>query len=243
MHLSVRGLTALFVVTLSTACGEPGTPDGSMTESAAPAPESGAAATPAGRSESVGGAETAGRETPRAPAWREVTSPAGTRLPVVLDTTVGSDTSRVEDPVRGHVSKAVTIDGVTAIPEGSAVAGVVTAATRAGKVKGTSRLSVRFDSLTLAGSDEQYDIDTSTVARSGATQKKKDALEIAAPAAGGAIIGGIVGGKKGAAIGGAAGGGAGTAVVLTQRGKDVRLGRGAAVTLRLTEPLVVRVRG
>jgi hypothetical protein len=174
--------------------------------------------------------------------WREVVLPAGTALPVTLDTSVASDTSRVEDRVTAHLTKAIVVEGVTAIPEGSSVSGVVTDATRAGKVKGTSRLALRFDSLTPAQTDERYEIETSTVARQGASEKKKDALKIAAPAAGGAIVGGIVGGKKGAAIGGAAGGGAGTAVVLTQRGQEVRLGRGAALTLRLTEPVTIRVR-
>jgi hypothetical protein len=174
--------------------------------------------------------------------WREVIVPAGTTLSVALDTAVGSDTSRVEDPVEAHVTKAVVIDGVTAVPEGSRVAGVVTGAERPGKVKGTARLALRFDSLTPAATDERYQIHTATIARSGPTQKKKDALEIAAPAAGGALIGGIVGGKKGAVIGGAAGGGAGTAVVMSQRGQDVRLGRGAAVTLKLSEPVAVKVK-
>jgi hypothetical protein len=54
------------------------------------------------------------------------------------------------------------------------------------------------------------------------------------PAVGGAIIGGLIDGKKGAAIGAGVGGGAGTAVVLTTRGKEVRLGRGAVVSIRLT---------
>ena len=44
--------------------------------------------------------------------------------------------------------------------------------------------------------------------------KKKDALKIGVPAAGGASIGALVGGKKGAGIGALAGGGAGTAYVL-----------------------------
>jgi hypothetical protein len=176
------------------------------------------------------------------PQWREVVLPAGTTLPVALDTSVGSDTSRVEDRVTAHITKAIVVEGVTALPEGSSVSGVVTDATRAGKVSGTSRVAMRFHSLTPAQTDERYDIATSTVARSGPTEKKKDAVKIAAPAAGGAIVGGIVGGKKGAVIGGAAGGGAGTAVVMSQRGEDVRLGRGAALTLRLTEPVTIRVK-
>ena len=187
-------------------------------------------------------APTAAAREADAPRWREVVLPAGTTLPVALDTSVGSDTSRVEDRVTAHLTKPVVVEGVTALAEGSSVHGVVTGAERAGKVSGTSRLALRFDSLTPAQTDERYEIETSTVARSGPTEKKKDALKIAAPAAGGAIVGGIVGGKKGAVIGGAAGGGAGTAVVMSQRGKDVRLGRGAALTLRLTEPVTIRVR-
>jgi len=31
--------------------------------------------------------------------------------------------------------------------------------------------------------------------------------------------------------------------VLNQRGKEVRLGKGAALTLRLVEPVTIRVRG
>jgi type IV secretory pathway VirB10-like protein len=34
-----------------------------------------------------------------APQWRDVVLPAGTTLPVALDTAVGSDTSRIEDSV------------------------------------------------------------------------------------------------------------------------------------------------
>jgi hypothetical protein len=69
--------------------------------------------------------------------------------------------------------------------------------------------------------------------------KEKDAAKIAIPAAGGAVVGAIVGGKKGAAIGAAAGGGGGTAVVLATRGKEVRLGPGAVLLVRLSQPLTV----
>jgi hypothetical protein len=71
--------------------------------------------------------------------------------------------------------------------------------------------------------------------------KKKDALTIGVPAAGGAVVGALIDGKKGAAIGSAVGGGAGTAVVLTTRGKDVRIGRAATLAVRLALPLTVRL--
>jgi hypothetical protein len=175
-----------------------------------------------------------------ATAIHEVTLPAGTRLPIIMDTTVGSDISRVEQPVRAHISRAIVLDGRTVIPQGSQLNGVVTDATRSGRVKGRAHVAVRFQTLVPRGRDERYAINTGSIARSAAATKKKDALEIAGPAAGGALVGAIVGGKKGAAVGTAVGGGAGTAVVLSTRGKEVRLSRGAVITLRLREPLTLR---
>lgn len=178
-----------------------------------------------------------------APAVHEVTIPAGTALRIVLDTPVGSDTSRVEQPVHAHLARSVVVRGLTALPEGSVVTGVVTDARRSGKVKGRAHVAVRFDAVSPRGEDERYEIATRPVGRVAPGTKKKDALEIGAPAAGGALIGAIVGGKKGALIGSAAGGGAGTAVVLSTRGREVHLARGAALVLRLTQPLTVKVKG
>jgi len=90
-------------------------------------------------------------------------------------------------------------------------------------------------------SGEHFAISTSAVARQAPATKGRDATTIAIPAAGGAVIGAVTAGKKGAAIGAAAGGGAGTAVVLSTRGREVRLGRGALVGVRLLEPITVRV--
>jgi hypothetical protein len=175
------------------------------------------------------------------PSIREVTLPAGTRLPIVLEKGVGSDISRLEERVPAHVSRAVRVRGITAVPRGSRVEGVVIDARRSAKVKGRARISLRFDTLAVDG-DQRYALRTAAVGRLAPATKKEDALKIGLPAAGGAIVGGLLGGKEGAAIGGAAGGGAGTAVVLTTRGREVRLPRGTAFTLRLTAPLTVRVR-
>jgi hypothetical protein len=164
-------------------------------------------------------------------------------LAVVLDTGVGSDTSRVEQPVHAHIARPIVVNGQTVLPAGTKVSGVVTDARRSGKVKGLAHVGMRFDTLAPRGDDERYKIRTAAVGRTAQSTKKKDALEIGAPAAGGAIIGAIVGGKKGAAIGTAAGGGAGTAVVLSTRGKEVHLPKGSALTLRLSEPVTIRIRG
>jgi hypothetical protein len=218
---------------------------GACNRAEAPAVASTAPAAAAASEPSAVPVATAGRTEPPVAtvAIREVTIPAGTRLPIVLDTAVGSDTSHSEDAVHGHLSQPIVLHGQTVLAEGSRVNGVVTDAAQSGKVKGRAHLAVRFNTLMPRGDDERYSIHAGPVARTAPGTKKRDAMEIGIPAAGGAVIGGLLGGKKGAVIGGAAAGGAGTAVVLNQRGKEVRLGKGAALTLRLTEPLTIRVKG
>jgi hypothetical protein len=171
---------------------------------------------------------------------KEVTVPAGTRLPIVLDTQVSSNTSRVEQPVSGHVTRNVLVNGVVAVPAGSEVYGVVTDARQSGKVKGRAHVAIRFNTLVPKGSTERYRIQTGAIGRTAPATKRDDAVKIGAPAAGGALVGALIGGKKGALIGAGAGGGAGTAVVMTTRGKEVGIGRGSALALRLISPVTVR---
>jgi hypothetical protein len=197
-------------------------------------PTSGAAGTPAPGS----AASSAGSES--SAAYREVTLPAGTVLPVDLETSVGSDTSRVEQPVQGRLRRAVTLNGVEALPAGTAISGHVTAAERPGKVKGRGLIAFRFTQLDTPGQGTSR-ISTATISREGRATKQKDTLKIVAPAAAGAVIGRIAGGKDAAAKGAVIGGAAGTGYVLSTRGEEVRLGKGADVSVKLTAPLTVRV--
>jgi hypothetical protein len=201
----------------------------------APAPDAGEAARLAADTRSS--ASDRG-DAPR-PAYREVNIPSGALLPIVLDTAIASDTSSVEDAVRAHLARAVSVRGTEVLPAGTDIDGVVVAAERPGKVRGRARVAFRLTSLHL--DDERVGVRTSVVWRRAPATKKQDAAKIGIPAAGGAVVGAIVGGKKGAAIGGAAGGGAGTAVVLSTRGREVRLPAGSAFTVRLLEPVTVRV--
>jgi hypothetical protein len=189
--------------------------------------------------------ETAAPAAPASPvvarAIHQVTLPAGTVLRLRLNRGFGSDISRVEDPVSATLSSPVMLDGRTVLGEGSLASGYVSEATRHGKVKGRGRVAVRFTRITPAGNDAHYNMQTRSWVAVAPATKKKDALTIGAPAAGGAVVGGILGGKKGAGIGALAGGGAGTAVVLTTRGKDVRIGRGTTLAVRLTAPLTLSV--
>ncbi len=191
----------------------------------------------AGDGESTAAAEKA---APALPEYREITLPAGTTLPLELRTAVGSDTSNIEDAVRATLKRAVSIDGTEVLPAGTEVRGAVTAADRAGRVKGRARIAFRFTSLEY--DNERHDIRTEPIGRLAEATKKQDAAKIAGGAAAGAVIGGILGGGSGAAKGAAIGGAGGTGVVLATRGKEVRLNTGASVTTKLTAPLTIRVK-
>jgi hypothetical protein len=169
-----------------------------------------------------------------------VTLPAGTVLPVDLETAVGSDISRVEQPVHARLRRAVSVNGVEVLPAGTAVSGHVTSAQRPGKVKGRGYVAMRFTELDAPGRGTTR-ISTATIGRLAPATKQKDAVEILAPAVGGAVIGRVVGGKSGAAKGAVIGGAAGTGYVLSTRGKEVRIGKGADLSVKLTAPVTVRV--
>jgi predicted small secreted protein len=192
-------------------------------------------APPATPGQPAAGGSTAGRE------WREVVVPAGTQLAIRLEDPVASDANRPEDRVRASLLDSLVVRGVTAVPAGSTVSGTVTEAKRSGKVKGVAEIAIRFDSVKPKDGESAYKIRTGIVTRRAQTTHKQDALKIGGPALGGAILGGLFGGKKGALIGTTVGGGAGTAVVLSTRGKEVRLARGARLVIRLIDPLTVHV--
>src|SRR4051812_871702 len=173
-----------------------------------------------------GDAGTAGTPGLHPAAVREVTLPAGTVLPVDLETSVGSDISRVEQPVQARLRRAVTVNGVQVLPAGTAVSGHVTAAQRPGKVKGRGYIAMRFTELDTPGAGTTR-INTAAVSRLAPATKQKDAVQILGPAAAGAVIGRLAGGKGGARTGAAVGGAAGTGYVLSTRGKEVRIAKGA----------------
>ena len=165
------------------------------------------------------------------PQYVEVTVPAGTTLSLMLDSTLASDVSKVEDPVWARLDRPVMVDGMRAIPQGSMASGTVTTSDASGKVQGRARLAFRFDQLDIDG--DRYEIRSDTMWYTADSTKTEDAKKIGIGAGAGALIGGLLGGKKGAGTGAAIGGGAGTAMVLTTAGEEVRLRPGTPVEVTL----------
>jgi hypothetical protein len=233
---------------------EQGTPpaqqQGATTDSTAPAatvPSTGSGAAVSGGGSGSSGATAAqsganpvrdqATSSPARATTMAMDVPAGTPLQITLDTAVASDTSKVEDTVRGKVAKAVLVSGMTAIPEGAPVRGTVVAVERAGKVKGRASITVRFNEVTVGHTP--YRLQTTRIVREAPATKGEDAKKIGIGAGVGTAIGAIAGGKKGAAIGAGVGGGAGTGMVMATRGEEVRIPAGT--TLRTSIDESVRV--
>lgn len=106
-----------------------------------------------------------------APTFTEVTIPAGTTLPVVLESTVASDTSAVEQAIVARLTDGVDVGGAAALPAGSTLHGVVTQVERSGKVKGRAHVAFRFTEVSRAGDTERYQMETKAISRTAAATK------------------------------------------------------------------------
>jgi hypothetical protein len=163
--------------------------------------------------------------------------PAGTRVPVILSTTISSYKDSAGDEFEGSLGEPILVDGEVAIPKGAIVRGTVVNAKKQGAIKGEAVLSVRLTSLHVRGKD--YLIASSTY---GATEKgkgKRSAMMTGGGAGIGALIGGLAGGGKGAAIGAAVGGGGGLAASAGTGGQNVQLPAESRVTFKLTQAVTI----
>ena len=94
-------------------------------------------------------------------AYRTVTIPAGTTLPLSLTSSVGSDTSAVEDTVTAELTRAITIDGRDVLPAGARLSGVVRDVDRSGRIRGRAMVAFRFTSLREGNT--QYNVETASL--------------------------------------------------------------------------------
>ena len=176
-----------------------------------------------------------------APApFLEVTVPSDSVIGLQFDTSLSSESARIEDRVVAHVSRDVRADGRIAIPAGSKVIGAVSLVDRGGRVKEQARLGVRFHTIILADGTE-LPLQTETIYREGESPTNASAAKVGGGAIGGAILGAILGGGKGAAIGGAIGAAGGSAAVMAGGRKPAQIAAGSPVTVKVLSPVTVTV--
>lgn len=190
------------------------------------------------------------------PSHDKYTVELGTKVPLIMINSVSTRHAAEGDRVYLETSFPILSKGKIIIPPGSYVAGTITQAKRAGRVKGKAELYLRFDSLTLPNgvtrdfrarvggldgrSTEQLDRSEGKI--TAESSKGNDARTVGEGAAGGASIGVIAGSVSGrpgmgVGVGAAAGAAAGLMGVLLTRGQDVVLGRGTTVEMVLDREL------
>jgi hypothetical protein len=177
---------------------------------------------------------------PPSPVLEELVVSAQSVIGLQMETSVSSDTARLEDEVVARVTRDVKVGDRIAIPSGARAQGEVTVVERGGRLRDRARLGVRFTSIVLADGT-RLPIHTETVFREGDSPGRESAAKIGGGAIGGAIIGGILGGAKGAAIGSTVGAGAGGAAVMAGGRNHATLSSGSPLTVRLEDPVTVTV--
>jgi hypothetical protein len=173
------------------------------------------------------------------PAFRNITIPPDTTLPVRVTETLDSGTSQQGDTFTGSLATDLVIDGIPVLRQGTPVYGRVVDVQEAAHYKGSSLLSVELTAINRHG--ERVPIATDPYTLKGKGRGANTAEKVGGGAAVGAILGGIIGGGKGAAIGAAAGGGAGAGVNTITRGEEVQITSETLVRFQLTNALLVRV--
>lgn len=179
-------------------------------------------------------------EPPKAPARapETITLPAGTSIVVRVNSTLSSDKNLAGDTFTGTLDQPIVVNDMVIAERGARVDGKVVEATKAGRVKGTSLLSVALTRIRTSDG-QNIAISTDPFVREGESSKKADAVKVGVGAAIGAAIGAIAGGGKGAGVGAASGGAAGGGVVLATRGKPVQIDVETKVPFRLANAVSI----
>jgi hypothetical protein len=136
--------------------------------------------------------------------------PAGTTVNVRLTQDIDVDLAQIGMTFRVRVDDPVSVDGRIVIPrEASGVVQAVKVA-QSGTFKGTDNISLKLNTISVAG--RVYQVATDYATAEGKGEGKRTARKVGGGAGLGAIVGGIAGGGEGALVGGLVGGIAGTAV-------------------------------
>jgi hypothetical protein len=171
--------------------------------------------------------------SPAAQNTKTINVPAGTRI--LIRTIDPIDSSKQQAGYRFTASLETNLqaDNVVIAPRGTKIYGRLASAESAGRMSGSSELTLELTDIMINGT--AYPLLTSTYEVKGQGEGKKTARKVVGGAGLGALIGGIAGGGKGAGIGALAGAGAGTAVAATKKGQQLSIPSETLLEFRLQQ--------
>jgi outer membrane lipoprotein SlyB len=170
---------------------------------------------------------------------KRITVPAGTRI--LIRTVDAIDSSKQKTGFRFSATLETNLQAEDTVvaPRDSTVYGRLAAATSAGRMKGSSGLTLELTDIVISGT--AYPLLTSTYEVKGKGEGKNTTKKVIGGAGLGALIGGLAGGGKGAGIGVLAGAGAGTAVAATKKGEQLQIPSESLLEFRLEQPVALPV--
>jgi hypothetical protein len=171
-----------------------------------------------------------------APAQQKakVTVPAGTRILIRTIDPIDSSKQKAGYRFTASLETNLQVDDVVVAPRGTMVYGRLAAAQSAGRMSGSSQLTLELTDIMIKGT--AYPLLTSTYEVKGKGEGSKTAKKVVGGAGLGALIGGIAGGGKGAGIGALAGAGAGTAIAASKKGQQLSIPSETLLEFRLQQP-------
>jgi outer membrane lipoprotein SlyB len=170
---------------------------------------------------------------------KRITVPAGTRI--LIRTVDAIDSSKQKTGFRFTATLETNLQAEDKViaPRGTTVYGRLAQASSAGRMSGSSELTLELTDILINGT--AYPVLTSTYEVKGKGEGGKTAKKVVGGAGLGALIGGIAGGGKGAGIGAAAGAATGTAVAASKKGQQLQIPSESLLEFRLEQPVALPV--
>ena len=169
-----------------------------------------------------------------AQSTKKIYVPAGTRILIRTIDSIDSTKQKTGDRFTASLETNLVVDNIVVAPRGTKVYGRLVSAESAGRMKGSSELTLELTDIVLKGT--AYPLLTSTYEVKGKGEGGNTAKKVIGGAGLGALIGGIAGGGKGAGIGALVGGGAGTAVAASKKGEQLTIPSESLLEFRLQQP-------
>jgi hypothetical protein len=166
-----------------------------------------------------------------------VTVPAGTRILIRMIDSVDSSKQKAGYRFTATLETNLQAVDVMVAPRGTTVYGQLASASSAGRMSGSSQLTLELTDIVINGT--AYPLLSSTYEVKGSGEGSKTAKKAIGGAGLGALIGGIAGGGKGAGIGALAGAAGGTAIAASKKGEQLSIPSESLLEFRLQQPAIL----
>src|SRR6201997_533674 len=166
---------------------------------------------------------------------QRVTVPAGMRLLIRTMDPIDSSKQKAGYRFTASLETNLQAEDTVVAPRGSTVYGRLAEASSAGRMSGSSQLTLELTDIVINGT--AYPLLTSTFEVKGKGEGKKTAGKVLGGTGLGALIGGLAGGGTGAAIGALAGAAGGTAVAASKKGEQLQIPSESLLEFRLEQPV------